>query len=267
MRIAVLLTCFNRQTITLRCIRHLTEQEMPDKVSLDIVLVDDGSSDGTADAVSGQFPFVQIVNGSGNLFWCGGMRVAWETAAHRDPDYYLLLNDDTELRPTAIRELLDIVPTPDLRRIAVAAIADPVTGMATYGGRRNRDKLVVPSGEMVKCETFNANCVLIPRVVFREIGNFHPAYRHAMGDYDYGYRASRSGVEIYSSREFLGTCPKNTIQGTWRDKTLPFKKRLQLMQSPKGLPWREWLTYNFRNDPLHLPWKMITPFLRIFLHQ
>ena len=70
--IAVLITCFNRRETTLRCLRALYEQELPAGAMLRVVLTDDGSSDGTGDAVRTEFPGVVVLQGDGNQYWVGG---------------------------------------------------------------------------------------------------------------------------------------------------------------------------------------------------
>ena len=93
-KVAVLLTCHNRKAKTIECLKSLFKAIQFSKAdsSFSVYLVDDGSTDGTAEAVLSNFPEVNVINGSGNLFWAGGMRLAWNTALQSNPDYYLLLN-------------------------------------------------------------------------------------------------------------------------------------------------------------------------------
>ena len=139
MNVTALLTCFNRKDLTLECLRRLYAMEVPDGFRLRTILVDDGSTDGTGAAVADAFEEVEVIRGDGSLFWCGGMRKAWEAADRSSPDYILLINDDTMLGEEALTTLLELVPTPDTRVIGVGVFADPDTGVLTYGGRlRNR---------------------------------------------------------------------------------------------------------------------------------
>jgi GT2 family glycosyltransferase len=193
------------------------------------------------------------------------MRMAWKAAASRDPEFYLLANDDTLLDEDAVSRLLEVAPTPDARVIAVAAIRDPESGRATYGGIRGENGLVPPTGKPETCETFNGNAVLVPRAVFREIGMFHPAYTHGMGDYDYGHEATRHGIRVIQSAAFLGACARNPQQGTWRDTSLSRAKRWRQLHGPKGLPFREWMIYNRRNSGLRWPLKTLSPYVRVLL--
>lgn len=265
MTVTALLTCFNRRDQTQACLRHLFAQALPPHITVSAVIVDDGSSDGTSEAVRSEFPKTSLLQGDGSLYWCGGMRKAWTEAAADNPEFYFLLNDDTVLKPEAVKVLLDIAESPDSRVIAVAAIRDDRTGAWTYGGIRGASGAVTVSGSPETCDTFNANAALIPRAVYQEIGMFHEAYTHAMGDFDYGYEASRHGIRVIQSPGFLGTCRRNMTTGTWKDKTLSRGERFRRLQSPKGLPWKEWVLYNRRNSGCLWPYRCITPYLRIFL--
>ena len=261
-RISVLITCHNRKNSTIECLERIQAQALPSEVRLSVVLVDDGSTDGTSPAVAAGFPDVRIIKGPGNLYWCGGMRVAWQVAAASDPAYYLLLNDDTILDNHALSCLLDLTGPSTSMKIAVAAVCDPITGSISYGGGTPSGKCA-PQGTPVECQTFNANCVLIPRAVYQRIGILHHVYTHAMGDTDYGLQASRQGVSILQSGRFLGTCPNNPPSGTWQDRSLNRRQRWRALQSPKGLPIREWLEFNRRNSGWKWPIYTFSPFLRI----
>ena len=265
MTIAVVLTCFNRKDKTLSCLDLIAKQSLPNGIDCPIFLMDDGSSDGTSLAVKDQFPDATILIGDGNLYWCGGMRKAWHAAAKINPDYFLLANDDTLLDSNALSTLLEICPSPTHRTIAVAAIRDPQTGTRTYGGIRGNGTPVDITGKLEPCDTFNANAALIPRAVYAEIGGFHHAYTHALGDFDYGYMASRHGIQILQSKTALGTCSQNGFHGTWRDRSLTKKQRLRLLQSPKGLPFWEWTTFNQRNSGWKWPLISISPTVKILL--
>ena len=88
MQLAVLLTCFNRKATTLRCLEQLNKQNIT--ASMDVFLCDDGSTDGTSDAIKKLFPQVYIIRGSGNLFWNRGMLTAWRKACEtKDYDAYI----------------------------------------------------------------------------------------------------------------------------------------------------------------------------------
>ncbi|MBZ5583965.1 MAG: glycosyltransferase, partial [Acidobacteriia bacterium] len=141
MRIAVLLTCYNRRQSTILCLTCLGKQELPPKTNIATYLVDDGCTDGTALAVSERFPGVRIVTGDGTLYWCGGMRRAWAEAMPANYDAYLWLNDDTLLVPAALKTLTaayESVTALGKAGIIVGSTCDPETGQLSYGGLRGR---------------------------------------------------------------------------------------------------------------------------------
>jgi GT2 family glycosyltransferase len=215
--LAALMTCHNRAERTLACL-HSLDTQRPAGANIEIVLVDAGSSDGTAEAVARDFPDVTVVHRGPELFWNGGMRVALAHAYEKDPDFYLWLNDDVELDDDAVGRLLtchdQLQATRPAPTIVVGSTRDPATGDHTYGGvirpdrvRRMRYQLVPPGDHPQRVETMNGNCVLVPRAVVERIGNLAAAYTHGMGDYDYGHRADRAGCEIWIAPGTIGTCP------------------------------------------------------------
>jgi len=266
-QIAALLTCHNRREKTSACLRSLRNQiELSTSAfRLNVFLVDDGCTDDTVNAALEIWPEANIVAGDGNLFWCGGMRKAWSAAAATDPDYYLLVNDDTVLFPQAVTELLAICPTPQTLVIAVGAIRDPETGQWVYGGSQSDYLFVQGAEEPRRCRTMNANCTLVPRAVYRRLGMFHRSYRHAMGDTDYGLEAGRRGIMIYESNSFVGECEANPEANSWRDTTLPRMTRWRKLASVKGLPPKDWLHFCKRNCGA-LWWRYwLSPYFRVLL--
>ena len=102
-QIAALMTCHNRKDTTLACLRELMSQAgVNDTVKLQIYLIDAGSTDGTIEAIQEHFPDIHLIRSDSGLFWCGGMRVAFDEAMKGDHDYFLWLNDDTVLQSCPI---------------------------------------------------------------------------------------------------------------------------------------------------------------------
>lgn len=253
--IAILMTCHNRRDITLTCLANLAQQTLPSTV----YLVDDGSTDGTTAAVRTQYPHVKILPGDGNLFWVGGMRLAFATALQTGHDYYLWLNDDTHLQPTALLTLFTLHQqliaqgTPDA--IVVGSTRDPITGKSTYGGAirtkswySNKFESVEPTEELQPCDTFFGNCILIPQTVAQKVGNIDSCFIHTLGDLDYGLRAKKLGCTNWIAPGYLATCAQNTISGSWADTKLPLFKRLKKATQIKGFPIRPWTTFTKRHS-------------------
>lgn len=269
-----LLTCFNRRETTLECLRALGANQCRELVDLWAVLVDDGSNDGTAQAVRAEFPWVEVVTSSGNLFWCRGMHLAFETALRTGFDHYLWLNDDTMLWPDALARLLaceaQLRVHTDEPVIVVGSTADPVSGVCTYGGNRRPWRLrpfsverVVPTADAQRCDTLTGNVVLIPARAAQRVGNLDPAFEHAMGDTDYGLRARRCGVELWVAPQMHGSCADNPPAGTYLDASLPLAIRWRRMLHRKGLPWRSWLVFTRRHTGILWPLYFVWPYAKL----
>ena len=271
MDITVIFTCYNRKDISVRCINSLISGNP--NCQFKFIVVDDNSSDGTADALRELDYNITIIQGTGSLFWAGGMRVGIDhyLSAEQSTDYVLLVNDDVAFYEHSIEHLVEQANA-DARAVIVGATCAD-NGRFTYGAMklcnpRKSDLFyyVLPSDHMVSCDTFNCNCVLIRDDILRAVGNLDEAYKHSLADLDYGLKLSRAGFPIYSSTEFVGVCRKNSNKGTWSDTSLPRLKRIKLKESPKGAPFKQWFYFMNKNFGfLEAYIYSVTPYIKIML--
>ena len=270
--IAVLATCHNRREQTLACLASLRADTV-EGVDVNVFLVDDGSDDGSSEAVGAAYPDVEITRGPGDLFWGGGMRMALTRALPTRPDFVLWLNDDVVLDRGALRRLLATYASLCAERqplsVVVGATRDPQSGATTYTGVRRTSRLrrlafapVTPTDTPQPCDTMNGNVVLIPRVVYSVVGNVDVKFTHGMGDLDYGLRARAAGCHVFLAPGHVGTCSANPRRGTFDDETLSRRERLRRMVSPKGLPFVEWAAFCRRHGGLLWPVRALSPYLR-----
>jgi len=275
-RVCALLTCFNRRDKTLACLHALARSTGLHTTRLSAVLVDDGSSDGTAQAVRDTFPWVHVVQSSAALFWCRGMHLAFDTALRSGFDHYLWLNDDTLLQPDALARLL--ASEAQLRQqagapvIVVGSTTDAVTGRVTYGGELLRSRWkplrverVQPANTAQRCDSMNGNIVLLSADVARRVGNVDPVFEHSMGDTDYALRAGKLGVQVWVDAGVHGHCSANPSQGSWCDRSQPFAARWKNMHTRKGLPWRSWLALTRRHAGPLWPLYFVLPYLKVIV--
>lgn len=233
--LAVLLTCYNRKEKTLSCLEALFNCRLPDSYKLEVFLVDDGSTDGTGEAVKKQFKEVAVIKGEGNLYWNRGMHRAWVTAKkHFDYDYYLWLNDDTLLYEHALVELLDCEKYKDGKAIICGAIQSPTTSQFSYGGRDATGKALIPDGGLQTCHTINGNCVLVNKDICDIVGLLDPVFPHAIGDFEYGLRVVKKGFECVTTKTFIGECENNARLPKWCYGEVPLKERWKALYSPLG---------------------------------
>ncbi len=239
--LAALLTCYNRRPKTLACLEALAQQKSIESIQTDVYLVDDGCTDGTGAAVRERYPQVNVLQGDGSLYWCGGMRMAFAAAMSHDYDYYLWLNDDTVLAPEAMATLLstaaEVCRHDGQNGIIVGSCRDPETGKHSYGGRSrtNPEGFITPGEQPQPCDLMNGNIVLIPREVAVVVGNISPQFRQSSGDEDYGLRAVQQGFQTWLAPGFLGWCAVNP-RPRWTDPTVPLRERWRGLHDPKGQP-------------------------------
>lgn len=277
-RIAVLMACFNRRETTLACLAALHRQ--PEAASCDVYLVDDGSSDGTAAAVRAAYPHTRIVAGTGSLFWNGGMRLAWDSAAASGEPYdvFLWLNDDVTLHDGAIARLLAAAETAgeDAAIIVVGSTCEPHDAtVQTYGGHRLpspkrplRMNLVPPTDRPIPVDTLSGNIVLVSRRAYETLGNLDPRYVHIYGDLDYGFRARAAGIAILQSAGVAGSCASNSAANTSLDRTLSRYARLRLrLAESRKMHARDWNVFARKHSGLGALSFLyaVAPFVRIVM--
>lgn len=246
--IAVLITCYNRAEVTLNFLKGLFNQKLPSDTALNVFLVDDASPDQTGARVREAFPEVNVVNGTGRLFWCRGMRLAWDTAmaaeeCREEEDryaYFLWANDDTSLNDDAIQILVNDHEA--TQGVIVGTFAPDATyKTVSYGATKE-----LPDGYPKRgTRGMNGNLVLIPRDIFEKIGPIYGRYNHQYGDYDYGWMLRRNGLEYYSSSRFCGICAEqperyNHLKGRG------IFSRIKLLWDPKSYSIHDAFLYQYR---------------------
>ncbi len=214
-------------------------------MALSVTIYDDGSTDGTAEAVREIFPAATILTGDGTAFWAKSMAMAESVVLDRvdvSPyDLIVWLNDDVNLDPGALTASLRIHAERP-RAVLVGAMRDPLSGKMTYSGmtRAGRHPLryqaLTPRDVVVDVDTFNGNFVVVPVAVAREVGGIDGEYSHALADIDYGLRCRKSGIDVLLMPRTLGTCPRN--------------------ESPRGLPiaseWKQFVGLKGGGNPASL---------------
>jgi GT2 family glycosyltransferase len=91
-RLTIVIAVHNRKNTTLQCLQQLARQTFQD---FSIIVVDDGSADGTSAAIRQFFPSVTVINGTGNWWWTRSVNEGIRYALDQHASHVLLLNDDT----------------------------------------------------------------------------------------------------------------------------------------------------------------------------
>lgn len=231
MKIAALLTCFNRKEKTSTCLKSLFNI-IPD---CHVYLVDDSSTDGTSEVIKQNFPQVYILQGNGNLFWSRGMYTAWKEAIKGRYDFYLWLNDDIELYPFFLKELMECMTYGQNQCIVSGLIENFEKTEILYGGSDKNKKLIQPNKTPQEITFMNGNVVLIPTYVVNKTGIIDPIFHHDLGDVDYGLTAIENNIKVYTTTRPIAAGYKNDFCRIRKWNT-SLKQRFKKLNSPLGSP-------------------------------
>lgn len=103
-RVVLLVPVYNRREITRE---FLVAARKIEHTPLEVVVVDDGSSDGTADMIEEEFPDVRLLRTPGDFWWAKCMNAGLRAVLPEKPDYILTLNDDVSFDPSFLSHLVD----------------------------------------------------------------------------------------------------------------------------------------------------------------
>ncbi|SDS73440.1 Glycosyltransferase, GT2 family [Maribacter dokdonensis] len=273
--IAVLYTSHNRKTKTLRSLASINEAWSTFNKSLQITiyLTDDGSTDGTSEAIRKEFPEVNILQGNGNLFWAGGMINSWKEAIKKKYDGYLLLNDDTFICKNIFD---DIILTDEYasktfmtKGVYIGSTKDPETDKLTYGGAVLTNKLLYqftilqPNGEFQQCDLGNANIMYVASEVVDKVGILSPGYVHGIADYDYTLKCKKNNIPVLVMPNYCGFCERDT-KGLYHSfHLMTFKERLKHLYSPTGIAFKSRLLFMRKFFPYRYPMFYIMGWLKV----
>ena len=248
-RVAALVLNYNGRDVTLIALSSLTAQDYP---ACDVVVIDNGSSDGSEAAIRAAFPQVQIARSEQNLGPSGGGNLGFRWALERGYDYALILNNDIEVAPDFVARLVEV------------AESDPQVGIvgpkAYYYSRRDtiwsaggrlrfaeavtseRGMGMVDRGQFdadADVEYVNGCAMLVKRAVFEAIGLWDPSYQLCFEDADFSLRARRAGWRIrYAHRAKLWHMVSVSTGGYVPAKTFHSARSTALFVRRFANPWQ-----------------------------
>lgn len=210
--IYVVIPVHNRRAFTLGCLTCLARQTVTDQR---IIVVDDGSTDGTGEQVRQQFPDVVVLTGDGSLWWAGatnlGIRYVLDTANPASTDFILTLNDDIAIGKDYLASLLYAYQANKPCLIGSVSVDVRQPRKLLYAGTRhnllvpeienwahtrfeNNYDLLVDSFPYVVSDSLPGRGMLIPVPVFKRIGLIDSdRFCHHMADLDFSIRARKAG--------------------------------------------------------------------------
>lgn len=191
--IYVITAVHNRYAITEAFVQKLLAQSVK---NWNLILVDDGSTDGTAEMVKGLIPQAVILQGDGNLWWGGALHEAYKYVKTNvaDSDYVFISNDDVDFPSDYVERAIALLEKNPDTIIAGCGISKQ-TG-EQVDGAVNFDFLKGGGTQGHEVENFG-NCSSTRSIFLRasdmkKIGGFHPfLLPHYGSDYEWTIRAHR----------------------------------------------------------------------------
>lgn len=220
-RVGLVMAVHNRRDTTLRALRTVYEADTTG-MTLHVVVVDDGSTDGTSEAIRRAYPDVEIVAGDGTLYFGGGSNAGLRRLLAAGVDYAVIANDDAIFNRQVFVELVKCARQfPQSVVGALLLLWDTPhkvfqVGQAWdmwYGGWRIPQHLTaftVPQ-EPWEVEVLAGNCILIPAEALRLFGLLDDVrFPHLWADVEFSVRVRRGGWRLLVAPRARMFCEPNT---------------------------------------------------------
>ncbi|MEJ7783510.1 MAG: glycosyltransferase family 2 protein [Solirubrobacteraceae bacterium] len=206
--VTVVVVTFNRRVLLDECLRALTAQTRPPDHT---IVVDNASTDGTADFVSGGHPEVQLLALAENQGGAGGFHEGLKAAHAAGADWIWLMDDDTIAEPDALEQLLGALddatglPAPALLSSQVIWTDGSLHPMNHQGFVNDRvDRFVAASSQgllPLRAATFVS--LLVHRSAVDEFGLPHKHFFIWSDDIEYTARITRHRAGYVAPRSVV----------------------------------------------------------------
>jgi GT2 family glycosyltransferase len=229
-KVCVVILNWNGRDLTLRCLEDLRKSDYP---ALSCVIVDNGSTDGSIEAIVKAYPDVGVIRNAVNLGWSGGSNqgIAWGLA--HGADYLLMLNNDVWADPAMISRLVEAATKLQDQAVTIPKIylgSDPTR----YWFARGRINFWTglfsnPAFNLIDDSQFDTAleveyasgcCMLMPKGIVECVGGFDHGYFSYVEDVEWSIRSRRAGFRIV-------LCPTAKL---WHDVSVTGKKRPAMMR-------------------------------------
>lgn len=204
-KVYILLPVHNRREVTRGCVECLAAQTFTD---YHLILIDDGSTDGTAEMVQARIASTTVLRGDGDWWWAGSLQqgLNWlKSCGVEDQAVVLFLNDDVCFGSDYLDRAVRLMAGKS-RTLVLSRFRKPQTGeIEETGVMADLRRLRFATAGSAEC----INC-LSTRGLFahwgdiQEIGGFYPRLLpHYLSDYEYTLRAYRKGFKCETSADLL----------------------------------------------------------------
>lgn len=257
--ISISIVSYNTRDLLRACLQSLEARR--DEVEMEIIVIDNNSTDGSAEMVRAEFPKVFLIEAGENLGYGRANNLGLKDANGR---YFFVLNSDTEVQPGALRALVDFLDhhpkagavtaqliLPD-GSIQPSCATDPnlmkVFWEQTYLDRLFPHNKITGGYTMThwdyddvrEVEQVAGAAVVIRREAWRQIGGFDPAFFMYFEDTDLCIRLRKAGWSIW----FLPDARVHHKVGASSDKDWQLRARMV-----SSLNWSRYYYFSKRESP------------------
>jgi GT2 family glycosyltransferase len=247
--VTVLVLNWNGKVDTLECLESLSKLTYKNR---DIVVVDNGSSDGSAHAIAAGFPSVTLLQTGCNLGFAGGNNVGLRHVLATKADFVFILNNDTLVRSNVLEILLHEAEQRQGRAIVGALMlsTDPLFSvqfagsvwepdLCSFRSLQGKAYLDPSQPETIPSAYTQGSAVLIPIPAIRHVGLFDERFFLMYEDSDWCYRARNYGYEcLIATRATVWHKESPSFGGKESPLYLYFVTRNRLLWTEIHIGWR-----------------------------
>jgi len=197
-KIYILLPVHNRCEVTQRFVDCLKAQSYQ---NYHLVLIDDGSTDGTADMVRRQIPSLTVIAGKGDWWWAGALQEGYDWLSKRafEPtDLVLIINDDTEFEVDFLDIAVKYHSTLKGTLLLAQSFCRETDHLVSAGVQVDWRRLkFTPKMNPDEINCLSTRGLFLNAEDFIALGGFYPKWLpHYLSDYEFTIRACRKGMRL-----------------------------------------------------------------------
>jgi GT2 family glycosyltransferase len=251
MDLSIIIVNWNTKDLLLRCLNAIYQTVRA--VEMEVIVVDNGSKDGSVAAAVERFPKARFIQNQMNLGFARANNQALSVAAGR---YLLLLNPDTVVRDRAIENLLSFMEADPKVGVAGGQLINPdgskqnsianFPTLATELLNKSLLRWLFPGrfpgkervyGEPIEVESVIGACMMVRGKTVEEVGPLDEGYFLFLEETDWCYRMKKAGWKVYhvpaaQVYHFQGKSAETDIKGA---KIEYYRSRYRFFQKHRGL--------------------------------
>jgi len=188
----IIIPVHNRKELTLSCLHHL--KWVTSKTDWSIVIANDGSTDGTAEAIKKEFPDVHVIHGNGSWYWTGAIAAGMRYAMEHNATEIVWLNDDTIPEKGSLMRIVDLVRHDDHLMVASTAMH---AGRQVVSCSMKFHEVTSQAGKLTCVDVLAGYQIAFSSKVVNTIGlpDWH-RWPHYAGDSSYTRKACHAGFKL-----------------------------------------------------------------------